>query len=113
MANGTSPVPKMPTDVFTRLTGWQLFEGGVREDSNSPVYYLRVVSDGPGEVKWDLASSVGWDGTYAQMRLSGEDGAILQDCDLDVDGFTLTDSSSNEYNLHSNDGTPAAYLAAL
>jgi len=113
MANGDTPVPWMPADVFTRLATWQVYEGGVRENENSPVYYLRVEGVSVGEVVWALESSVGWDGTYAQMRLSGEHAAIVQDCTLDEGGFILTDSESNEYMLHSNDGVPQAYLHAI
>jgi len=112
MANGQSPVPKMPTAVMHCLHNWTYSDGGY-QDTAPPqdVFYLHAISDGDGKVKWELVESVpSWS---ERCGVSSADNTTIQDCTLSQDGFTLTDSNEVEYQIHYNPGTNEAYLATV
>lgn len=109
MANGDSPIPKMPTGIFNDMKSWIYSDGGYKMTPEGDTFYLHVISDGDGEVKWGLTENVpSWS---ERCAVGSGNNTILQDCTLD--GFVFEDSSSQQYKLHANPGTNVAYLAEI
>lgn len=113
MANGDSPVPHMPSDVFDEMQSRSYYDGGYYQTSQSDVKYLRLVSDGDGCVEFELTEEASWPSTSARLRVSPTDNTTLQDCTLGEDGYTFTDSEDKDYHVHSNDGTPGCYVVEI